>query len=60
MSPELRTALIDALDTLDTYLMANWDEHARKRVRANFAKVRKIMVDEEKHEALVEYAREPG
>lgn len=46
MTPELRDALIDALDTLDVYLMANWDEQARKRVREKFAKVSKIMVQE--------------
>lgn len=46
MTPALRTALIDALDSLDVYLMANWDEQARRRVREQFTKVRTLLIAE--------------
>jgi len=41
-------ALIDALDHLDMYLMANWDEQQRRRVRERMAKINAILHKEHK------------
>lgn len=49
ISTELLAALVDALDYLDTYLMANWDEHARRRVRQRFALVAELLREEQKN-----------
>lgn len=48
MTDAVLAALIDALDSLNVYLMANWDEQARKRVRANFAIVEDLLRAEQK------------
>lgn len=48
---ELLTATIDALGALDTYLMADWDEHAKKRVRARFALVAELLREEQEQRA---------
>lgn len=45
---ELLVALIDALDHLDMYLMANWDEQQRRRVRERMAKINAILHKEHK------------
>ena len=45
---ELLAALVDALEYLDKYLMANWDEHARRRVRQRFALVQELLREEQK------------
>lgn len=47
LSTELLAALVDALDYLDTYLMANWDEHARRRARQRFALVAELLREEQ-------------
>lgn len=49
VSDELLVALIDAFEHLDTYLMAYWDEHQRKRVRDRVAKVNDLLREEKKH-----------
>ncbi|MFN9954965.1 MAG: hypothetical protein ACK55I_17845 [bacterium] len=43
ISDELLAALIDALEHLDLYLMANWDEHQRRRVRERWNKVNVLL-----------------
>lgn len=48
VSDELLVALIDAFDHLDTYLMAYWDEHQRRRVRERVAKVNVLLREEQK------------
>lgn len=48
MNDELLDAVIDTLDTLDVYLMANWDEHARKRLRQKAATVYTLLKQEQK------------
>lgn len=48
VSDELLAALIDVLDHLDLYLMANWDEHQRRRVRERLAKVNDLLHREQK------------
>lgn len=48
MNDELLDAVIDTLDTLDVYLMANWDEHARKRLRQKAARCYALLVKEQK------------
>ncbi len=47
MNDELLEAVIDTLDTLDVYLMANWDEHARKRLRAKAATCYRLLKQEQ-------------
>jgi len=51
ISDELLAALIDALDHLDLYLMANWDEHQRRRVRERWNKVNVLLHAEQKARA---------
>jgi len=48
MNDELLDAMVDMLDTLDVYLMANWDEHVRRRLRHKAAHCYKLMVAEQK------------
>ena len=48
VSDELLVALIDAFDHLDTYLMAYWDDHQRRRVRERVAKVNVLLREEQK------------
>ena len=48
MNDETLNALIDALDSLNVYLMANWDEHARRRVRQRFQAVEELLRQEQK------------
>ena len=48
MNDELLDAMVDMLDTLDVYLMANWDEHVRRRLRHKVAQCYKLMVAEQK------------
>jgi hypothetical protein len=51
LSDELLAALIEALDHLDLYLMANWDEHQRRRVRERWSKVNALLHAEQKARA---------
>jgi len=51
ISDELLAALIDALGHLDLYLMANWDEHQRRRVRERWNKVNVLLHAEQKARA---------
>lgn len=48
MNDELLDAIIDTLDTLDVYLMANWDENARKRLRHKAAHCYRLLIEERK------------
>ena len=48
MDPKLVAALTDFFDTLDVYLMANWDEHARKRLRVRGQAVYALLKAEQK------------
>lgn len=48
MNDEILAATIDLCDTLDVYLMANWDEHARKRVRTKVQHLYTLLVREQK------------
>lgn len=48
MSDELITALIDALDHLDIYYIAVWDDEQRRRVRTRMAKVNELLKAEQK------------
>lgn len=48
MNDELLDAIVDTLDTLDVYLMANWDEHVRRRLRHKVAHCYKLLVAEQK------------
>lgn len=48
LSDELLAALIDALDHLDSYLMANWDDVQRRRVRERFSKINTLLQQERK------------
>lgn len=52
MTDETLDALIDALDTLDVYLMANWDENVRKRLRQKFLRVEGLLKDEQRRRKL--------
>lgn len=51
MNDALLDAVIETLDTLDVYLMANWDEHARKRLRSKAAQCYALLVQEKKRRA---------
>lgn len=48
MNDEILDALTDMFDTLDVYLMANWDEHARKRLRQKAQKCHALLSAEQK------------
>lgn len=51
MNDEILDAMIDMLDTLDVYLMANWDEHVRRRLRHKTAHCYKLLIEERKRRA---------
>ncbi len=51
MNDDLLNAIVDTLDTLDVYLMANWDEHARKRLREKAAKCYRLLKQEQQRRA---------
>jgi hypothetical protein len=48
MSDELLHALIDALEHLDIYYIAVWDDEQRRRVRVRMAKVCELLKAEQK------------
>lgn len=57
MDDKTLTAMVEMLDTLDVYLMANWDEHARKRLRARAKVLYDLLVLEQKARAKAAKAR---